>query len=78
MALIILHDLDDEAVLVNPDCLNAAIRKYPDSNSMIKEPYTKLYYVSRDKGVDAAGFPDSVKETPADIAKLANGAKAAK
>ena len=61
MALIILHDLDDEEILINPDALNAAIRKYPDSSSMIKEPFTKLYYITRDKGVDAAGFPDTVR-----------------
>jgi len=73
MALIILHDLDGEEVAVNSECLNAAIRKYPDETSMIKTPYTKLYFVSRDRGADAVGFPDSVKESPAEIVKLAGG-----
>ena len=65
MALIILHDLDDEEILVNPDALNAAIRKYPDSSSMLKEPFTKRYYIARDKDVDEAGFSDTCKEAPA-------------
>lgn len=76
MPLIILHDLENEEVAVNTDCINAAMRKHPGADSMMKEPFTKLYYVTKDKGIDAVGFPELVKETPAEIVKLA--AKAAK
>ncbi len=72
MALLILHDLHDEEVLVNTDNLTAAKRRTPDENSMIKEPFTKLFYVSKDKTMDSMGFPDTVKETPAEIAALAS------
>ncbi len=72
MSLIILHSLEDEEVLVNANSLNAAARKFPDKDSTIKEPYTKLYFVHKDKGMEGLGFPDSVKESPAEIWKLAN------
>jgi len=71
MSLVILHNLDGEEVLVNTKALNAASRKFPDADSMIKEPFTKLYYIEKDKGMEALGFPDSVKETPAEIYELA-------
>ena len=71
MSLIILHDLENEDVLVNTDSLNAAARKYPDEGSAIKEPYTKLFYTQKDKGMEGLGFPDSVKESPAEIYELA-------
>ncbi len=71
MALIILHDLNNEEVLVNTDTLTAAKRKYPDKNSQMTEPFTKLYFVSKDKTMDSMGFPDAVKESPADIVALA-------
>ncbi len=71
MNLVILHDLDGGEVLINTDSLNAASRKHPDKDSMIKEPFTKLYYIQRDKGMEALGFPDAVKETPAEIRELA-------
>ncbi|PZO88479.1 MAG: hypothetical protein DI626_01665 [Micavibrio aeruginosavorus] len=70
MPLIILHDLDDDEVLVNTDTLTAAKRKYPDERSQISEPFTKLYFVSKDKTMESLGFPDSVKETPAEIVSL--------
>jgi hypothetical protein len=71
MALVILHNLDDEEVLVNTAALNAAARKYPDKEAVINEPFTKLYYTAKDKGLESLGFPDSVKETPAEIFELA-------
>ncbi len=71
MALLILHDLNGEEVLVNTDNVTAAKRKEPDANSVIKEPFTKLYFTSKDKTMDALGFPDAVKESPAEIVKLA-------
>lgn len=71
MSLIILHDLDNEEILVNTNALNAATRKYPDKTSAIKEPFTKLYYVQKDKGMEGLGFPDAVKESPAEIYALA-------
>lgn len=70
MALVLLHDLNGEELLVNTDAINAATRKYPDKDSMIKEPFTKLYYIQKDKGMEALGFPDSVKETPKEIHEL--------
>ena len=70
MSLVILHNLDGEEVLVNTKALNAASRKFPDADSMIKEPFTKLYYIEKDKGMEALGFPDSVKATPAEIYEL--------
>jgi len=74
MALIILHDLHGEEVMVNTDTLTAAKRKIPDDKSQIKEPFTKLYFVSKDKTMESLGFPDSVKETPDEIVKLAKKA----
>lgn len=71
MSLVILHNLDGEEVLINTDSLNAATRKFPDKDSMITEPFTKLYYIQKDKGMEALGFPDSVKETPVEIYDLA-------
>lgn len=71
MSLVILHNLEGEEVLVNTDALNAASRKFPDADSMIKEPFTKLYYIEKDKGMEALGFPDAVKETPTEIYELA-------
>jgi hypothetical protein len=69
MALIILHDLDGNEVAVNTDTVMAAKRRIPGENSQMSEPFTKLFYVA--KASDATGFPDSVKETPAEIAALA-------
>ena len=71
MTLVLLHNLDGEKVLVNTAALNAASRKFPDKDSMIKEPFTKLYYIEKDKGMEALGFPDSVKESPEEIWNLA-------
>ena len=76
MPLIILHDLNGEEVLVNSDNITAAKRKVPDEESVIKEPFTKLYFVSKDKTMDSLGFPDVVKETPEEI--VTAGEKAAK
>lgn len=70
MALVILHDLDGNEVLINTDTITAAKRKYPDENSQIKEPFTKLFFLSKDKTMDSLGFPDAVKESPAEIVKL--------
>jgi len=70
MGLIILHDMNGDEVLVNTDTVTAAKRKEPDEKSVMKEPYTKLYYISKDKTMDAMGFPDTVKETPAEIKEL--------
>lgn len=70
MPLIILHDLEDDEVMVNTDTLTAAKRKYPDDKSQIKHPFTKLYFLSKDKTMDSLGFPDSVKETPEEIVAL--------
>lgn len=70
MSLVLLHDLEGEEVLVNLDRINAATRKYPDDNAVMKEPYTKLFYAQKDKGMEALGFPDSVKESPAEICDL--------
>ena len=70
MSFVILHDLDGEDVLVNLDNVNAATRKYPDENSTIKDPFTKLYYVHREKGMEGVGFPDVVKESPKEIWEL--------
>ena len=71
MPLLILHDLNDEEVLVNSDNITAAKRKVPDENSVVKDPFTKLYFTTKDKTMDAMGFPDTVKETPAEISALA-------
>lgn len=71
MPLIILHDLQDEEVLINTDAVTAAKRRHPDSRSQIKEPFTKLYFVSKDKTLGSTGFPDAVKESPAEIVRLA-------
>lgn len=76
MSLVILHDLNGEEVLVNVDNINAATRRFPDDNAVNKDPFTKLYYMNRDKGMEALGFPDSVKETPAEIYALAEKSKA--
>jgi len=51
MTLVLLHNLDGDEVLVNTKALNAASRKFPDADSMIKEPFTKLYYIEKDKGM---------------------------
>lgn len=72
MSLIILHNLEDDEVLVNTDSLNAAARKFPDKDSTIKAPYTKLYFTHKEKGMEGLGFPDSVKEPPSEIWELAN------
>jgi predicted DNA-binding WGR domain protein len=71
MKLVILHDLDGEEVLVNVGRINAGIRRYPDENAAVQEPFTKLFYAQRDKGMESLGFPDSVKETPKEIVELA-------
>ena len=70
MPLIILHDLDGDEVMVNTDTLTAAKRKIPDEKSQIREPFTKLYFVSKDKTMESLGFPDSVRESPAEIVAL--------
>ena len=70
MSIIILHNLDGDEVLVNVANLNAASRRYPDENSVMKEPFTKLFFASKDKTLEALGFPDSVKESPAEIYEL--------
>ena len=67
MSFVILHDLDGEDVLVNLDNVNAATRKYPDKDASVKDPFTKLFYVRRDKGMEGIGFPDAVKESPKEI-----------
>lgn len=74
MPMIILHDLNDEQVLVNTDNITAAKRKVPDDTSVIKTPFTKLYFVSRDK-MEATGFPDVVTETPQQIVDIAAKAR---
>ncbi|PZQ47857.1 MAG: hypothetical protein DI551_02525 [Micavibrio aeruginosavorus] len=74
MPLIILHDLDGDEVMVNPETLTAAKRKYPDDKSQITEPFTKLYFISKDKTMESLGFPDTVKETPAEIVALSKKA----
>ena len=70
MSLIILHDLNGDEVMVNTDTVTAAKRKTPDDKSQIKDPYTKLYFVAKDKGMESMGFPDVVRETPAEIVAL--------
>ena len=71
MPLVILHDLDGDEVMVNTDTLTAAKRKIPDAKSQITEPFTKLYFVSKDKTMESLGFPDSVRESPAEIVAMA-------
>lgn len=71
MPMIILHDLNDEQVLINTDNITAAKRKVPDEKSVMKEPFTKLYFVSKDKTMESMGFPDVVKETPEQIVAIA-------
>jgi len=71
MPMIILHDLNGDEVLVNTDTIVAARRKVPDEKAVIQEPFTKLYYTSKDKGMDI-GFPDVVAETPQQIIALSN------
>lgn len=75
MPLIILHDLDDDEVMVNTDTITAAKRRYPDNKSQIKEPFTKLFFISRDKTMSGLGFPDTVKETPKEIVAKAKSAQ---
>jgi hypothetical protein len=74
MPMIILHDLNDEEVLVNTDNITAAKRKVPDEKSVIKTPFTKLYFVSKDKTMDSMGFPDTVRETPEEIVAISKKA----
>lgn len=74
MALIILHDLEGEEVLVNTDTITAAKRRIPDERSQIQGAFTKLFFVSKDKTMESIGFPDSVKESPAEIVELAKKA----
>ena len=69
MPMIILHDLNDEEILINTDNVTAAKRRVPDENSVINQPFTKLYFTS--KSMEAMGFPDVVKETPDEIVKIA-------
>ncbi len=71
MSIVILHDLEDDEVLINLSGLNAAKRRYPDKDSVISEPFTKLFFAHKDKTMEALGFPDAVKETPAEIYALA-------
>lgn len=68
MPMIILHDLNDEEILVNTDNVTAAKRRAPDENSVIKVAFTKLFFTS--KSSDAMGFPDVVRETPAEIVAI--------
>lgn len=70
MNVVILHDLNGDKVLVNVDRLNAAKRRIPDEDSMVKEPFTKLFYASKDSTMESLGFPDTVKETPEEIFDL--------
>lgn len=70
MSIIILHDLDGEEVLINASNLNAAKRRFPDENAVVTEPFTKLFFATKDKTMEALGFPDSVKESPAEIYAL--------
>jgi hypothetical protein len=70
MPLVILHDLDGDEVMVNTDTLTAAKRKTPDDKSQIKGAFTKLYFVSKDKTMESLGFPDSVRESPAEIVAM--------
>lgn len=72
MPMIILHDLNDEEILVNTDNVTAAKRRAPDENSVIKTAFTKLFFTN--KSMEAMGFPDVVKETPAEIVKIASKA----
>lgn len=74
MPLIILHDLDDDEVMVNTDTITAAKRRYPDGRSRIEQPFTKLFFVSREKTMSGLSFPDSVKETPKEIVAKAKAA----
>lgn len=71
MSLVILHNLDGDEVLVNTANINAATRRMPDENAVVKDPFTKLFYATRDKGMEGLGFPDSVKESPREIFELA-------
>lgn len=68
--MIILHDLDGEEILVNSDNITAARRKVPDEKSVINTPFTKLYFVAKDKGMESMGFPDTVRETPQEIVAI--------
>lgn len=74
MPMIILHDMNGEEVMVNTDNVTAAKRKTPDAQSVIKDPFTKLYFVSKDKTMESMGFPDTVRETPAEIVAIAANA----
>jgi hypothetical protein len=71
MSIVLLHNLDGDEVMVNLVNVNAATRKYPDEDATVKEPFTKLFYVHRDKGMEGIGFPDAVKESPKEIWELA-------
>ncbi len=70
MNIVVLHDLKGAELIVNFDNVNAAIRRKPDENSVIKTPFTKLFYAHRDMTMGAMGFPDTVQETPDEIYKL--------
>ena len=77
MNVVVVHDMKGASILLNVDNLNTAIRKVPDENAVINEPFTKLYFVQRDMTMGAMGFPDVVKETPEEIYDLiAKGGKA--
>lgn len=71
MSLVILHNLDGEEVLINLDNVNAATRRFPDDDAVIQDPFTKLFFTAKDKGMEALGFPDSVQESPAEIYEVA-------
>ena len=71
MSLVILHDLEGEEVLINLDNVNAATQRFPDENSVVKDPFTKLFFTAKDKGMEALGFPDAVKESPREIYEIA-------
>lgn len=75
MSLVLLHDLEGEEVLVNMDRVNAATRKYPEEEAVVTDPYTRIYYAQKDKGMEALGFPDSVRESPSEIFALTQKSK---
>ena len=75
MSIVLLHDLDGEEVLINVGNVNGAVRRFPDENAVVKDPFTKLFFATKDKGMEALGFPDSVKESPGEIFALVEKSK---
>ena len=76
MSLIVVHDLKGVEIILNMDKVNAAIRKTPDKGAVVKDTYTKLFFVQRDMTMGAMGFPDTVQETPQEIYALVEKSKA--